>query len=101
MMSAACSREAQKSDNLSTKCLGLLRSSLSIWTARVRHLFNAVSTAAFSNASRLSNSSDILLPDIFRAAPLPSVACCPHQVQSFDLSQTFWCVGFNEQIFRG
>jgi hypothetical protein len=33
-----------------------------------------------------------------------SVACCAHQVQNFDLSQTFWCrglwgVGFNEQIF--
>src|SRR5262249_17946049 len=41
---------------------------------------------------------------IFRAALPPSVACCPHQVQSFDLSQTFWCrglwgLGFNEQIF--
>ena len=29
----------------------------------------AASTAAFSVASRLSNSSDILLADIFRAAP--------------------------------
>src|SRR5262249_32619440 len=67
-------------------------------------LFRAPSTAAFSVASRLSNSSDILLFDIFRTAPSPSVACCAHQVQSFDLSQTFWCrglwgVGFNEQIF--
>src|SRR5262249_23928182 len=32
-------------------------------------LFSAPSTAAFSVASRLSNSSDILLADIFRAAP--------------------------------
>src|SRR5262249_10496800 len=32
-------------------------------------LFSAPSTAAFSVASRLSNSSDILLFDIFRAAP--------------------------------
>ena len=36
--------------------------------------------------------------------PPPWVACCAHQVQSFDLSQTFWCrglwgLGFNEQIF--
>jgi len=29
------------------------------------------------------------------------VACCAHEVQSFDLSQTFWCLGFNEQISRG
>src|SRR4029450_1836256 len=47
----------------------LLRRSLSILAARVRHLFSAASTAAFSVASRLSNSSDILLADIFRAAP--------------------------------
>src|SRR6516225_9552713 len=33
-------------------------------------LFSAPSTAAFSLASRLSNSSDILLPDIFRTAPI-------------------------------
>src|SRR5262249_10796368 len=32
-------------------------------------LFSAPSTAAFSGASRLSNSSDILLFDIFRDAP--------------------------------
>jgi hypothetical protein len=30
---------------------------------------------------------------------LPSVACCAHHVQSFDLDQKFWCLGFNEQIF--
>src|SRR5262249_20581352 len=29
----------------------------------------------------------------------PSVACCAQQVQNFDLSQRFWCRGFNEQIF--
>ena len=33
-------------------------------------LFSAPSTPAFSLASRLSNSSDILLPDIFRTAPI-------------------------------
>ena len=41
-------------------------------------LFSAASTAAFSVASRLSNSSDIL----FRASsepPPPSVACCAHR----------------------
>jgi hypothetical protein len=36
---------------------------------------------------------------IFRAALPPSVARCTHQVQSFDLSQTFWFHGFIEQIF--
>src|SRR5262245_59181196 len=69
---AAYSREASKaaSDNLSTKCSGLLLpSSLPIWAARVRHLSSAASTAAFSVASKPSNSSDILLADIFRAAP--------------------------------
>src|SRR6516164_139144 len=43
-------------------------------------LFSTASTAAFSVASRLPNSSDILL----RASsepPLPWVACCAHQVQ--------------------
>jgi hypothetical protein len=40
---------------------------LTIWAARARHLFSAASTPAFSTASRLSNSSDILLSDIFRA----------------------------------
>src|SRR5262249_39209721 len=50
-------------------------------------LFSAASTAAFSVASRLSNSSDILLADIFRTAPCPWVACCEHKVQSFDLDQ--------------
>jgi len=33
-------------------------------------LFSAPSTPAFSLASRLSNPSDILLPDIFRTAPI-------------------------------
>src|SRR5262245_56000701 len=33
-------------------------------------LFSALPTAAFSVASRLSNSSDILLPELFRAAPI-------------------------------
>src|SRR5215831_17403258 len=27
------------------------------------------------------------------------VACCAHEVQSFDLDQKFWCLGFDEQIF--
>jgi hypothetical protein len=66
-------------------------------------LFSAPSTAAFSVASRLSNSSDILLRASSEPPP-PWVACCAHQVQNFDLSQRFWCrglwgVGFNEQIF--
>src|SRR5262245_36860041 len=39
------------------------------------------------------------LPTSSEPPPPPSVACCAHQVQSFDLSQTFWCHGFNEQIF--
>src|SRR5215831_14585987 len=56
----------------------------------------AASTPAFSIASRLSNSSDILLPDIFRAAPPPSVACCAHQVQR---CRGLWGLGFNKQIF--
>jgi hypothetical protein len=67
-------------------------------------LFSAPSTAAFSLASGLSNSSDILLFRHLQSPPLPWVACCAHQVQNFDLSQTFWCrglwsLGFNEQIF--
>ena len=37
---------------------------------------------------------------IFRAAHIESwVACCAHEVQSFDLDQKFWCLGFDEQIF--
>src|SRR6516165_6234121 len=49
------------SDNLSTKCSGLLlRSSFAILVARARHLFSTVPMPAFSVASRLSNSSDIL-----------------------------------------
>src|SRR6516165_12318650 len=44
--------------------------------------------------ARLSNSLDILLPRTSsEPPPLPSVACCAHQVQNFDLSQTFWCGG--------
>jgi hypothetical protein len=66
-------------------------------------LFSAPSTPAFSLASGLS-LSDILLFDIFRAAPSPSVACCAHQVQKIDLDQKvlvsgLWSLGFNEQIF--
>src|SRR5262245_1669887 len=73
---AAYSREASKaaSDNLSTKCSGLLLpSALSIWAARVRHLLSPASMPAFSVASGLSNSSDIRLrassqpPTAFRA----------------------------------
>jgi len=26
------------------------------------------------------------------------VACCAHEVQSFDLDQKFWCLGFDEQF---
>src|SRR5215472_4630636 len=63
-------------------------------------LFSAPSKAAFSVASRLSNSSDILFCASSELPP-PWVACCAHQVQNFDLSQRFWCLGFNEQIFRG
>jgi hypothetical protein len=64
--SAALSTEAQKSanNNLSTKRSGLLRSLLSIWRARARHLFSAASIAAFSVASRPSNSTDTVRFDI-------------------------------------
>jgi len=67
---AAYSREESKADNdnLSTKCSGLLlRSSFAILAARTRHLISVARMAAFSVASRLSNSSDILL----RAASEP------------------------------
>src|SRR5215467_274727 len=56
-------------------------------------LFSAPSTAAFSVASSLSNSSDILRGTSSEPPPPPSVACCAHQVQNFDLSQRFWCRG--------
>jgi hypothetical protein len=61
--SAARSREAlmSASDNLSTKCSGLLlRSSFAILAARARHLISAAPMPAFSVASRPSNSSDIM-----------------------------------------
>src|SRR6516165_8798347 len=92
------------SNNLSTNCSGLLlRSSFAILAARTRHLISAARMAAFSVASRLSNSSDILLGASSEPPPLPSVAYCAREVQNFDLSQTFWCRGlcrgFNEQIF--
>src|SRR5262249_35154875 len=49
------------SDNLSTKCSGLLlRSSFAILVARARHLFNSVPMPAFSVASGPSNSSDMV-----------------------------------------
>src|SRR6516225_5024032 len=52
------------SDNLSTKCSGLLlRSSFAILAARARHLFSAAPMPALSVASRQSNSSDIMPPD--------------------------------------
>jgi hypothetical protein len=59
---------------------------------------------AFSIASRPSKSSDILLADIFQSRPHRVSRLLRAQVQSFDLSQTFWCrgpwgIGFNEQIF--
>jgi hypothetical protein len=81
------------SDNLSTKCSGLLlRSSFAILAARTRHLTSVDRMPAFSVASRLSNSSDILLRASSEPPP-PWVACCAHQVQNFDLSQRFWCRG--------
>src|SRR6516162_10704977 len=92
------------SDNLSTNCSGfLLRSSFAILAARTRHLISVARVAAFSVASRLSNSSDIILRASSEPPP-PWVACCAHQVQNFNLSQRFWCrglwgLGFNEQIF--
>src|SRR5262249_44177158 len=66
-------------------------------------VFCAPPRGAFSVASRLSNSSDILLRASSEPPP-PWVACCAHHVQSFDLDQKFWCRGlwgldFNEQIF--
>jgi hypothetical protein len=43
------------SDNLSTKCSGLLlRSSFAILAARARHLYSAASMPAFSVASKWS-----------------------------------------------
>src|SRR5262249_43165949 len=90
------------SNNLSTNCSGLLlRSSFAILAARTRHLISVARMAAFSVASRLSNSSDILLRASYSRPHRSWVACCAHEVQSFDLSQTFWCLGFNEQISRG
>src|SRR5215813_10383042 len=88
------------SDNRLTKCSGLLlRSSFAILAARTRHLISAARMPAFSVASRPSNSSDIILRASSEPPP-PWVACCAHQVQSFDLDQKFWCQGgFNEQIF--
>src|SRR5215471_10553144 len=54
---------------------------------------SSLCTAAFLNASRLSNSSDILLPGHLQSRPHRSwVACCVHQVQNFDLCQRFWCM---------
>src|SRR5215470_2040792 len=48
------------SDNLSTKCSGLLlRRSFAILAARTRDLISAALMPAFSVASRPSNSSDI------------------------------------------
>jgi hypothetical protein len=45
------------SDNLSTKCSGLmLRSTFAILAARARHLFSAAPMPAFSVASRPPNS---------------------------------------------
>jgi len=59
------------SDTLSTKCSGfLLRSSFAILAARTRHLISVPRMAAFSVASKLSNSSDILL----RASSEPPTA---------------------------
>src|SRR5215471_11361047 len=84
------------SENLSTKCSGfLLRSSFAILAASTRHLISVARMAAFSVASRLSSSSDILL----RASsepPLPWVACSAHQVQR---CRGRWGHGFAEQIF--
>src|SRR6516165_995884 len=93
------------SDNLSTKCSGLLlRSSFAILVARARHLFSTVPMPAFSVASRLSNLSDILFAHLQSRPHPPWVAWCTHQVQNFDLSQRSWCrglwsLGFKEQIF--
>src|SRR5262249_21586383 len=59
-------------------------------------LFSAPSTAVFSLASRLSNSSDIRLPGIFRAPHCSAVAGCAHQVQR---CRGLWGNGLDEQIF--
>src|SRR5260370_11853111 len=67
------------SDNLSTKCSGLLlRSSFAILAARARHLFSVAPMPAFSVASRPSNSSDIMRSGfrhhalrLLRAVPRP------------------------------
>jgi hypothetical protein len=60
------------SENLS-KCSGLLlRTSFAILAARTRHLISVARRAAFSVASRLLNSSDILL----RASSEPPLLSC-------------------------
>jgi hypothetical protein len=85
--SEACSREGQRSasDNSSTKCSGLLlRTSLSIWAARRRHLFRAPSMPAFSVASSPPNSSDIMGSDI--SEPSPSAGWSPVERTRFNQS---------------
>jgi hypothetical protein len=49
---------------------------------------------AFTFGHRLPDSGSISGLPLTSGPPLQqSVACCAHQVQSFDLSQTFWCRG--------
>src|SRR5215813_7108043 len=87
------------SDNLSTMCSGLLlRSSFPILDPRY-----TLSAWLEWRPSRSHLGYQIhqtyCLPTSSEPPPPRSVACCGHQVQSFDLSQTFWCHGFDEQIF--
>ena len=77
------------SDNLSTKCSGLLlRSSFAILAARARHLISAAPMPAFSVASRPSNSSDIMRSEGSKMAQCtrldPGAALRPQTVQSFE-----------------
>jgi hypothetical protein len=55
----------------------LLRSSFAILAARMRHLISVARMPAFSVGSRLSNASDILLSNIFRAAPIGRLVRAP------------------------
>src|SRR5215831_8954001 len=102
--SATAHRSAVKSPTRFTAVAHTSCRGAAISFTRKRHLFSVAPMPAFSIASRPSKSSDILLPDIFRAALTASVACCAHHVQSFDLDQKFlcrglWGLGFNEQSF--
>src|SRR5262245_23588176 len=93
------------SNNLSTNCSGLLlRSSFAILAARTRHLISAARMAAFSVASRLSNSSDIILrassePPYHRRSPLARTRFKTLIYLKGLGARACGGLGFNEQIF--